>query len=99
MAQIDEIVAELDQYTNYCRLVDYNATKAEEYVLKAAAQLLTSAGLLTAVFPIVGSQIVAAKAALAQGILAVAEPIEGVAAGVAGASKLAELEPPEEGCD
>lgn len=98
MAQIGEIVAEADQYTNYCRLVDYQAAKAEEYVIKAAAQLLTSAGLVTAVFPLVGSTIVAGKAAAAQAIIAVEEPIEGVAAAAAIADKLTELDPPEEGC-
>ena len=98
MAQIDEIIAEADQYTSYCRLVDYNAAKAEEYVVKAAAQILSSAGLVTAVFPIVGSTIVAAKAAAAQVIIAAQEPIEGVAAAAAGANKLSELDLPEEGC-
>jgi len=98
MAQIDEIIAEADQYTNYCRLLDYQAAKAEEYITKAAQQILSTAGLVTAVFPIVGSTIVAAKAAVAQALLAVGEPIEGVAAAAAVANKLSELEIPEEGC-
>lgn len=98
MAQIDEIIAEADQYTNYCRLLDYQTAKAEEYVLKAAQQLLSTAGLITAVFPLVGSTIVAGKVAAAQAILAVSEPLEGVASAAAVASKLSELDPPEEGC-
>jgi len=99
MAQIDEIIAEADQYTDYCRLLDYQIAKAEEYVTKAAAQLLSTAGLVTAVFPIVGSTIVAAKAAAAQVLLAVSEPIEAAASVVAIANKLTELEISEEGCD
>jgi len=98
MAQIDEIIAEADQYTDYCRLVDYQTAKAEEYVTKAAQQLLSTAGLVTAVFPIVGSTIVAGKAAAAQAILAASEPIEAAASAVAITEKLSELDPPEEGC-
>ena len=99
MAQIDEIIAEADQYTNYCRLLDYQITKAEEYVTKAAQQVLSTAGLVTAVFPLVGSTIVATKAAAAQAILAISEPIEAAAVVVAIVDKLSELEIPEEGCD
>ena len=99
MVQIDEIIAEADQYTNYCRLLDYQTAKAEEYVIKLAQQVLSTGGLVTAVFPIVGSTIVAAKAAAAQAILAIAEPLEGVAAAAAIASKLSELDIPEGGCD
>ena len=99
MAQIDEIIAEADQYTNYCRLLDYQIAKAEEYVIKAAQQVLSTAGLVTAVFPLVGSTIIATKAAVAQAALAISEPVEAVAAAAAIANKLNELEIPEEGCD
>ena len=98
MAQIDEIIAEADQYTNYCRLVDYQAAKAEEYVTKAAQQALSNAGLVTAVFPIVGSTIVALRAQASQIIVAAEESVEAAASSVAVADKLDELTPPEEGC-
>jgi len=98
MVQIDEIIAEADQYTDYCRLLAYGAAKSEEYITKAAQQVLSTAGLVTAMFPLVGSTIVAGKAAVAQALIAVAEPLQGAAAAVSIASKLSELEMPEGGC-
>ena len=98
MAQIDEIIAEADEYTDYCRLISYQTAKAVEYVEKAAQQALSTAGLLTAAFPIVGATIIASKAAITQALIAASEPIEATATALATAAKLAELGLPTDGC-
>ena len=97
--QSENVDAEIDSYTNYCKLLDYEAAKAKEYADKAAASLKNSANLKVAQFPYgVGPAIVAGKA-VAKQIARMAKDVEeGIETAESCMKKLAKLYPPEKPC-
>lgn len=99
MAKLDDIIEEADQYTDYCRLIDYQAAKVQEYTDKASNAAANTVSLVVAAFPYgVGSSIMAAKLQAAQVISTAEDVAEGIAVANAITDKLSELEPPEGGC-
>jgi len=99
MGKLEETFAELDTYTDYCKLLEKQIAQAEETVAKATDQAVSTINLVTAKFPYgVGPTIMAIKAQVTQGIKSALEVAEQAAEQTAIASKLLELEIPEGGC-
>lgn len=99
MAKIDDIIEEANQYTDYCRLIDYQAAKVQEYIDKANNAAANATNLIVAAFPYgVGPAIMAAKLQAAQVISTAEDVVEGIAIADAITTKLNKLEPPEGGC-
>ena len=99
-SQIDNIKAEIDSYTNYCKLLDYEIAKAKEYADKAAAAVKNAANLKIAQFPYgVGPAIVVANATAKQVQKAVQDVQDGIETAEHCIKKLAELYPPIKPCN
>lgn len=93
MGQVDEIIAQADTYTDYCRIVEWVAQKEEEYIEKAANAAINAVSLITASFPYgIGPQIIAGKLAAAQALQTAADIAEGAAVAIEIATKLAQLD-------
>lgn len=96
---LDNIIAEADSYTSYCKLVDYQVAKAKEYVDKVLNADENVISLVTAAFPYgVGPAIIAARSQAKQATSIIEDQAEQVAAADAIQENLDELTPPEDGC-
>ena len=90
--EVENWVAEINEYTNYCKLIDYQIDAARTYMQKKAAQAVRKINLGIAQFPYgVGPMIMAAKAAVKQVQDEVEEVQDEIEVMVAIAQKLSEL--------
>lgn len=91
--ELENLVAEINEYTNYCKLIDYQLDIARSYGQKKAAQAVRKINLVTAKFPYgVGPLIIATKLAAKQFQEEVDELVEEAEALAAIAQKLSELQ-------
>jgi len=100
LTPMQNILAEIDTYTDYCKLIDYQIDKAKEYVAKNAALIQNQASTIVAAFPYgVGPAIMAARIQIKQAQQVIADAAEQIAVPIAIAEKLATLTPPSGPCE
>ena len=97
--QQDNINAEVDSYTNYCKLLDYEVAKAKEYTAKAAKSAKNAIDQQVASFPYgVGPAIAAAKAIAKRTQRMVKDSQEAIETQLKCAQKLDELHTDDTNC-
>ena len=90
--EVENWVAEINEYTNYCKLIDYQIDAARTFVQKKAAQAVRKINLGIAKFPYgVGPMIMAVKAQAKQVQDEIEEVQEEIEVLAAIAQKLSEL--------
>ena len=99
MGKIEDILKEANEYTSFCKLLDYQSAKTQEYIDKAAVSVEAAANLVIAAFPYgVGPSVIAAQLAANQALSTVTDAVESTITSAAIAAKLDTLEEPEGGC-
>jgi len=100
LTKIENQLAEIDTYTDYCTLVDYQVDKAKEYVAKNLIMVVNKVQTIVAAFPYgVGPALIAAKLQITQAQIVIQDIAEQVTIPLAITQKLLELEPPTGQCE